>query len=265
MFCSHFLTCYAAVLYPINAAEKALRELEVYKTPLLPTRLQGSSTIPDMFKPKKARATVLMHDRERKPRLGMADKGDAKDKTEDLKSVKPYAGRGGMKKLLAKRRLEEQEEQKEARLMRLSVIEEDEEETELQKKAEDLNDKFMKEFEQPVGQPEPEPPRPTIGGREQSSLRVGRTRTSRNHIARPQARPRGGRFSAVMEDEDDAMDDDGTREAERKMLEEAAKKAPTFNVPAGFSFAKDVRTSKWNYQFCPFTLRPDYSYQARLY
>ncbi|THG98923.1 hypothetical protein EW026_g3342 [Hermanssonia centrifuga] len=166
-----------------------------------------------MFKPKKARATVLMHDRERKPRLGMADKGDAKDKTEeDLKSVKPYAGRGGMKKLLAKRRLEEQEEQKEARLMRLSVIEEDEEETELQKKAENLNDKFMKEFEQPVGQPEPEPPRPTIGG--------------------------------LMEDEDDAMDDDGTREAERKMLEEAAKKAPTFNVPAGFSFAKDTTPIK---------------------
>ncbi|PSR88866.1 hypothetical protein PHLCEN_2v5015 [Hermanssonia centrifuga] len=235
----------AAVLYPINAAEKALRELEVYKTPLLPTRLQGSSTIPDMFKPKKARATVLMHDRERKPRLGMADKGDAKDKIEeDLKSVKPYAGRGGMKKLLAKRRLEEQEEQKEARLMRLSVIEEDEEETESQRKAEDLNDKFMKEFEQPVQQPEPELPRPTIGGREQSSLRVGRTRTSRNHIARPQARPRGGRFSAVMEDEDDAMDDDGTREAERKMLEEAAKKAPTFNVPAGFSFAKDTTPIK---------------------
>ena len=73
-----------------------------------------------------------------------------------------------------------------------------------------------------------------------SSLRVGRTKISRNHIQRP-SRPSKARFSAVYEeDADDAMDDDETRQKEREMLEEAAKKAPVFNIPADFSFAKDV-------------------------
>ena len=61
-------------VYVLNAAEQAIRELEVYKTPLLPTRLQGSNTVPDMFKRKSAHAPVLMQDRERRPRLGSAER-----------------------------------------------------------------------------------------------------------------------------------------------------------------------------------------------
>lgn len=95
-----------AYVLPVNAAEKALHDLDVYKTPLLPSRLRGSHTIPDMFKPKKTHAPVLMRsERERKPRLGTSEKAE----TEQATAAKPYAGRGGMKKMLAKRKMEEQE------------------------------------------------------------------------------------------------------------------------------------------------------------
>lgn len=92
-----------------NAAEKALHELDIYKTPLLPTRLRGSSTIPDMFKPKPKRSStpILMHsDQDEKPRLGRSKGKDT------VNGTKPYAGEGGMKKMLARRRLEEDEERK---------------------------------------------------------------------------------------------------------------------------------------------------------
>jgi nucleoporin NUP1 len=70
-----------------------------------------------------------------------------------------------------------------------------------------------------------------------SSLRVGRVKTSRNHIQRPSR----ARFSAVYEDDgDDNMEDDGNRRTEREELEEAARKAPLFSIPKGFSFANDT-------------------------
>ncbi|KIP10318.1 hypothetical protein PHLGIDRAFT_250471 [Phlebiopsis gigantea 11061_1 CR5-6] len=96
---------------PVTQTEKMIRELEIYKTPLLPTRLRGSSVLPEMFQPKKSHAPVLMHDRETRPRLGTADKHGSSDKAPDEgRSAKPYAGRGGMKKLLERRRLEEDKE-----------------------------------------------------------------------------------------------------------------------------------------------------------
>ena len=71
-----------------------------------------------------------------------------------------------------------------------------------------------------------------------SSLRVGRVKTSRNHIQRPSR----ASFSAVYEDDvDDSMEDDGNSQTEREELEEAARKAPLFNnIPHGFSFASDT-------------------------
>lgn len=226
---------------PTNAAEIALRELEVYKTPLLPTRMQGS-VIPDMFRTsqsKKGRTPVLMHDRDRKPRLGMSDTGKAREKEkreegQESPSVKPYAGRGGMKKLLERRRMEEEEAHHKARQMKLSVIEEADEEGQYEEPHED----------EPLPEQEPETDfQPTsIGGREQSSLRVGRKRNNRNHIQRPQMRSKaGGRYAAIFEEEDeDSMVMDEESERERKELEEAAKKVPAFNLPPNFSFAKEV-------------------------
>ena len=133
--------------------------------------------------------------------------------------MKPYAGRGGMKKLLERRRMEEEEAHHKARQLKLSVIEEADEEGQYEEPHED----------EPLPEQEPETDfQPTsIGGREQSSLRVGRKRNNRNHIQRPQMRSKaGGRYAAIFEEEDeDSMVMDEESERERKELEEAAKKA----------------------------------------
>ncbi|KAI1790766.1 hypothetical protein LXA43DRAFT_470871 [Ganoderma leucocontextum] len=218
---------------PLNAAEKALIDLDVYKTPLLPSRLHGAAP-PDMFKPKKSHAPVLMHsdsDRARKPRLGTAEKkGKKKEKVEEVVAPKPYAGRGGMKKMLARRKREEQVELEREREY---AIEEDQDEV-----AQLVSEKST--FEAPKGTPSlPSPPavpapssRP-VGGREQSSLRVGRTRTSRNHIARPVSKAKN-RFSA-------AFDEDEGEEANEETREEEPKKLPTlFESPKGFTFAQNT-------------------------
>ena len=225
----HAATAAPEPVKPINTTEKILRELEVYKTPLLPTRLRGSSAVPDMFKTKRGHGLVLMHDRDSKSRLGA---GDKPEKDLDVsQSPKPYAGRGGMKKLLARRRQEAEEEKEKERA---AAIETDEEEAlRTSQKAKELDEKLVKELDRPLEQ-EPEPERPAVAGRPQSSLRVGRLKSSRNHIDRPRAKGRGGgRFSALYEeDEEDSMDDGYKQES---------PKLPTWAPPAGFSFAKDVR------------------------
>jgi len=78
---------------------------------------------------------------------------------------------------------------------------------------------------------------------EQSSLRVGRMRTSRNHIARPTSRS-NNRFSAAYDEEesDDQMVEE--KSVDQIALEDAAKKVPVFEVPAGFSFGKEVSIQK---------------------
>jgi nucleoporin NUP1 len=79
-------------------------------------------------------------------------------------------------------------------------------------------------------------PSASTGG---SSLRVGRAKSSRNHIVRPTARSRA-KFSAAFEEEGDEAMLDEEKEREKEELEAAAKKAPEFKIPEGFSFAKDV-------------------------
>ena len=215
----------------------------MYKTPLLPTRLRGSSTVPDMFKPRRMHAPVLMHDRDRKPRLGMAEKaGEVEKAPEESQRVKPYAGSGGMRKLLARRRKEEQEEERkngdeqEVQEQAQAIV--TDEESNLRQNAQEVDAKLAVELNpanpaRELERPEPEPAVTSIGGREQPSLRIGRTRTSRSHIVRPKLKPRAGRFSALYEeDEDDAMEEGGQKEA--KLTEKAAAS----QIPPGFSFAK---------------------------
>ena len=234
---------------PINAAEKALHELDIYKTPLLPTRLRGSSTIPEMFKTQPGRSRtpfVIDRARDQKPRLGRA-RGKGK---EEVNGTKPYAGEGGMRKLLARRRQEEEEETAEA-MDDGRVVEEHEEvrtngkgrlytaEASREKRAQAPEKAEKMQESIPVVPPVPkfDPSFDRNANREQSSLRVGRTRTSRNHIARPTSRSKN-RFSAAYDDDDD---DDMMGEEKSKdqlALEEAAKKVPAFSVPPDFSFTK---------------------------
>ncbi|KAG1842666.1 hypothetical protein DFJ58DRAFT_748113 [Suillus subalutaceus] len=214
-------------LWPINPAEKALHELEVYKTPLLPSRLKGAP-IPDTFISKKSRPITLMHDRDRERKKG---KGKNKMKDRDgVNGTKPYAGEGGMKKWLARRRREEEAvrayEEADREKDKERAMEEDES-AELRLKAQCK--KQMEVAALPKA-PAFEPKLSTT--REMSSLRVGRSRM-RNHIERPSAK-RTNKFSAAFEDDEDVMDD------ERAALEEAAKKVPVFEIPAGFTFAKET-------------------------
>ncbi|KAG8217226.1 hypothetical protein J3R82DRAFT_5312 [Butyriboletus roseoflavus] len=227
-------------LWPVNKAEMALHELEVYKTPLLPTRLKGATAVPDMFLHKeKKHITLMTEDRPVKPRLGTKSKGKEKGKRKERESMngtKPYAGEGGMKKWLARRKKEEEEAQEKERAEAMEDERAEEEnkckEAEVQKK----------KREEELKVPPPPPPAPVFEPRVSregpisSLLRVGRTRIGRNHIERPVSRR--AKFSAAFEDEDEDMEE--SRAAEQKVLEEAAGKAPAFEFPAGFTFAKEI-------------------------
>ncbi|KAG2158090.1 uncharacterized protein EDB93DRAFT_744268 [Suillus bovinus] len=228
-------------LWPINPAEKALHELEVYKTPLLPSRLKGAP-IPDTFISKKSRPITLMHDRDRERKKG---KGKNKMKDRDgVNGTKPYAGEGGMKKWLARRKREEEvvraykeadrEKEKEQTMEEdesASAEAEAERLSEQQKKAQEEEAQLKKQMEV-AAVPRAPAFEPKLNATREMSLRVGRSRM-RNHIERPTAK-RTNKFSAAFEDDEDVMDD------ERAALEEAAKTVPVFEIPAGFTFAKEV-------------------------
>ncbi|KAI0646802.1 hypothetical protein C8Q79DRAFT_1008969 [Trametes meyenii] len=223
----------------MNAAEKALHDLDVYKTPLLPSRLRGSQTIPDMFKPKKTHAPVLMRsERERKPRLGTSER---LQEDEQPTASKPYAGRGGMKKMLAKRKMEEQEERERERASAIETDQDEEADGPHKPAYKPPSEKDEVEIQKvpDVSLPPPEPAQPVrpVGGREQSSLRVGRPRMSRNHIARPMSKARN-RFSAVF-DEDDGEDYMLDEKSEQTTVEEPKKMPTLFESPKGFSFAQE--------------------------
>lgn len=179
-----------------------------------------ATVIPDMFKSRRASRLMLMpDDRE----------SHAKNKVPIVNGTKPYAGEGGMKKLLARAKLEAEKEKDDV----------------VQKM-----DSIREEISQPSPVPLLPPPPPTasdwfesVSGTSApssgSSLRVGRQKTSRNHIQRPAK----SRFSAVYEDEGEDATEDDEKARNRHMLEEAAKKVPIFNIPSGFSFAMDVSRS----------------------
>ncbi|KAF8803620.1 hypothetical protein BYT27DRAFT_7260065 [Phlegmacium glaucopus] len=232
-------------------AERALHQLDVYKTPLLPTRMRASNlpasitatTTPDMFKSRRPSHLILMQDD--KDRLGRKT-----GKSPVVNETKPYAGEGGMKKLLARRKLEEdldhENDQKDNA---------DHKDKDGQNDQADLMAKETDSMDDNTSQYNLRPlPAVSLSGNKSgsdwfatassssastsgSSLRVGRVKTSRNHIQRPSR----ARFSAVYEDDgDDNIEDDGNRRGEREELEEAARRAPVFSIPEGFSFANDA-------------------------
>ena len=240
---------------PISAIEKALHELDIYKTPLVPTRLRSFNTpapppTSDLFRSRRTSQLVLMQEDRRSSRLGRKVK-----KIEDpvTNETKPYAGQGGMKKLLARRKMEIEEHVQEGKVRAHKSNGQDQSALDYEDGMLDGRSKFDRDIEKPSRNADirTDPFSTTSTSvRDQgptSSLRVGRTKTSRNHYARPAARPIRMKFSAAYDD-DDAMDD-GEEEAERKkekeMLEEAAKRAPAFKVAEGFTFAKDVRLLFW--------------------
>ncbi|KAF9459346.1 hypothetical protein BDZ94DRAFT_1312456 [Collybia nuda] len=238
------------VAHQENPAEKALHELEIYRTPLVPTRLRSSNPLSgpgpsvDLFKPRRGTHLVLMQDNTRMNRLGRKVSG--KKEAHLVNETKPYAGEGGMKKLLARRKMEVEdvEEVKEDKLVNAKPL--------VQHNGDGMEDGEKESNSTSEHIPLPLPPLAksdwllTASGLStlpasttSSSLRVGRNK--RAHIARPTTRPMKTKFSAAYED-DDPMDDEGDQEDERRkeraMLDEAAKRAPLFEIPQGFTFAK---------------------------
>ncbi|PFH47168.1 hypothetical protein AMATHDRAFT_68290 [Amanita thiersii Skay4041] len=241
-----------------SPAERALHELDIYKTPLLPTRLRSSNdvsqasgvvaatSVPDLFKSRRAQKLVLMQDQQRSHRLGK--KGADVPVTND---TKPYAGEGGMKKLLARRRLE--------------VIVGEEEKTKATEDTTNGKDITMSNVDVPQVFDADKPKSSTIAPMEKlssppksdwfanalgsdlpspsgSSLRVGRSK-SRNHIARPQVRLRSSKFSAVYDDDGDDMVEDIVVDVEKEVKKgspegESSNKSFMFTPPPAFSFAK---------------------------
>ncbi|TFY60121.1 hypothetical protein EVJ58_g5341 [Rhodofomes roseus] len=209
-----------------NPAQKALEDLDVYKTPLLPTRLRGSPGIPDMFKTKKMPIPVLMAgEHDKKKRLGSAEKEEP--------GAKPYAGKGGMKKLLMRRKQEEREERENDQESAMEDEQDEGPSKVTQQKAPESRDvPHLSRLTVPEFPPAPEAGRP-------SSLRVGRNKITRSHA--PSAQLGKNRFSAFdEEDADDAMltSEDGHGQTE------APKPPSLFQAPAGFSFSKDTAPIK---------------------
>src|SRR6267142_63435 len=245
-------------LRPINAAELALQQLERYRTPLVPTRLGLGNVdvaLPELFQArKKARALVLMKrdQRDDKPRLGHASKyiNSSKDKEKDKdtpsksKNSKPYAGEGGLKKLLARRKQEaieaEAVEDPDAHVM----ADDNEPEPEPTKRTSKITEPVRSPatFARKVSAPPPVSSVPSFGltGRKPPHLRPNRART----VGPTRTR---NRFPAASgEDEPDGVDDlVAMPEEPPKEKDGISSNLPKFEPPNGFSFAP-VRIS------CPF-------------
>jgi nucleoporin NUP1 len=205
----------------------------------LPASITATTT-PDMFKSRRPSHLILMQD----------DKDRQMGKRPVMNETKPYAGEGGMKKLLARRKLEEDLEVENDQKDKADRKDKDGQENQADPMAKetgpmDGNISHYNLHPLPATSLSGNKPSPdwfaTVSGSSASttgsSLRVGREKTSRNHIQRPSR----ARFSAVYEDDvDDSMEDDINRRTEREELEEAARKAPLFNIPKDFSFANDT-------------------------
>ncbi|KAL0063292.1 hypothetical protein AAF712_009787 [Marasmius tenuissimus] len=214
-----------------------LQELDFYRTPLVPTRLRskahGNNTadITDMFNRK--RSLILMGD-DNRVKLGRRGSRKEKKDAEENES-KPYAGTTGLKKRLAKHKQDEEE------VLRQSDSSRDDSMMSDKPPATEEKDSATQEIPPPVPPPAGEDffslarSSATSSSPQTSSLRVGRA--SRSHISRP-PRPSKTKFSAAYEDDEDVSEESRN---EMAALEEAAKKVPVFQVPAGFTFAKDTK------------------------
>jgi nucleoporin NUP1 len=239
--------CFESVLglRPTNAAEIALQQLERYRTPLVPTRLGSANVdvaLPGLFQArKKARALVLMKrdKRDDKPRLGHASKyiNSFKEKDRDSqsksKNSKPYAGEGGLKKLLARRKQEAIEAEFVEDPDAQAMVDDTEPEPELPKRTSKIAEpvRTPATFARKVSAPPPSSFVP-LTGRKPAHFRTSRART----VGPTRTR---NRFTAAYEDDElDGADDlAALPEEPPKENESISASLPKFEPPSGFSFA----------------------------
>lgn len=255
----------------MHTAADTLNDLDAYKTPLLPTRLRmassavgegSTSVIPDMLRYNKVKAPAPSRKRRGEKDedllLGLRRKKGAEKQAKDNENT-PYAGKAGYKKLLARGKVPGDEVDDDV-APTAEVRDTMEEDMPVQEpvKGANLGEKATpaavpthedeSEPRDPFDLPPAEVPfapavfNPTVaaaGSVGPSSLRVGRSKTGRNHnsvqIARTPIRPSpktgGARFTAVIEDDDESMD---APEGDEPLK-------PLYTPPAGFSFGSPAQ------------------------
>ena len=234
-----------------NPAELALQQLERYRTPLVSARLGSANVdgaLPELFQTrKKARALVLMKrdQRDDKPRLGQASKfisAPKEKETEALsksKNSKPYAGKGGLKKLLARRKQEELDAEPTEDTIAQPLIDDSELEPVPPKRTSKITEpvRAPATFARKVSAPPASVPSFGVaGGRKPTSLRATRTHANTRTVGPTRNR---NRFSAAYEDDepDDVDDLAAVLEEPPKDNEGISGGLPKFEAPSGFSFA----------------------------
>ncbi|KAI0295504.1 hypothetical protein BC826DRAFT_280143 [Russula brevipes] len=179
--------------------------------------------------------------RDEKPRLGHASKyiNSSKEKDKDTpsknKNNKPYAGEGGLKKLLARRKQEVIEAEPVGDPDVQIVVDDDEREPEAPKRTSKIAEPVRSPatFARKVSAPPPSSvPSFGVTGRKAAHLRTSRART----VGPTRTR---NRFTAAYEDDElDGADDLATMPEEPlKEKESISASLPMFGPPSGFSFA----------------------------
>ncbi|TFK67873.1 hypothetical protein BDN72DRAFT_68917 [Pluteus cervinus] len=208
-----------------SAAERALHGLDIYKTPLLPSHLRSASAKPstafpsngpDLFQSRRKAKLVLMQDSER------VDSTTPKRKKKRASENKPYAGQGGIRKLLTKRQLEDGGDSE-------ATTEAVNSSTSNGNAVTQTEEVEQAHYRRSIGRDD----EINASNVNASSLRIGRVKT-RTSIPRPRSRPMRLKFSAAF-DEDETIDEDMLSENRHRVMEDD----PMFKPPEGFTFAKE--------------------------
>lgn len=252
-------------LKPIpSITEKTFKDLEVFKTPIVPSRYKDAEAVPGFLRSNKSHVPIPMSkkDRIQKPSLGFLMPDEGKGSKKSRHAGKPYGKRGGISKVLERRRAEEEEGRRQGKRI-LEVIDEDDEmemdagpskrdvgvSTGMLSSSEDEHIRANKDvygsrasdigtsassaMDDPFKQQKASL---VSGGRAQPYGRIGRTRTrDPGHRSVPLGRS-SNRFAATFDDDDDM---DPTKQ-DTDMQEEISSTPPVFEAPKDFSFAQNV-------------------------
>ena len=183
--------------------------------------------------------------RDEKPRLGHASKyiSAPKEKEKETpsksKNSKPYAGEGGLKRLLARRKQEALDaEPTENADTTPQMVDDSEFEPVLPKRTSKIAEpvRAPASFARKVSAPPTSVPSVGMaGGRKPTSLRASRTHAKSRTVGPTRNR---NRFSAAYEDDEpDDVDDPGVVYEEPPEDKEGLSGLPKFEAPSGFSFA----------------------------
>ncbi|KAL5532910.1 hypothetical protein ACEPAF_4684 [Sanghuangporus sanghuang] len=265
-----------AILQPSKSlSERTFHELELYKTPILPSRYKDASEIPAFLKPKRSHVPVPMSKKGRVPRpsLGTAERYGADLDARD--DGKPYARKNNVRKIMTRRKQEEEEEDRQKKIAdsTLTNIEEDDDDemetdveppvvkrdvgvsAQIPSGSEDERMKLDRNANATVDvlsvpssnvtDPFGRQPITAPGGRQQPYGRVGRARTREpGQRSVPLSRPLNKLSATPNDDESVTVEDEimmDVSAASEKAQDDVGKaKAPAYEAPKGFSFPSDT-------------------------